>query len=258
MFPLWIALLVVCALFGIRLALSGSQSVSGFLTLSSDDTTFVLLFLLLFGMLTAVFVLNIIEVIQRFWHGLLKDEGYLMFTLPVTVRELIISKALSALIISLISVVVAFFCFLLIIMLSAISNITDLSYLWFADFWKQLLAALGKNPLGITGWSIYWIIAVLTKLLENIYHAYTAMAIGQLSNKNRFITSIVAYLGLSAVVSMIVAFPLINIEFSRKMFTSSTEPLTGAMLIILGANILLVAVYHVVTEFLLTKNLNLE
>lgn len=39
----------------------------------------------------AVFTVTII--IQRFYKGLLKDEGYLMFTLPVESWKLILSKA---------------------------------------------------------------------------------------------------------------------------------------------------------------------
>ena len=36
------------------------------------------------GLFIALFVMTLILIIQRFNHNLLKEEGYLMFTLPVT------------------------------------------------------------------------------------------------------------------------------------------------------------------------------
>ncbi|MDR1326369.1 MAG: hypothetical protein LBK00_10080 [Treponema sp.] len=45
-----------------------------------------------------VVTVNIIMLIQRFRDNLLKDEGYLMFTLPVTRWQLLVSKALTALV----------------------------------------------------------------------------------------------------------------------------------------------------------------
>ena len=42
-------------------------------------------------LIMAVIILNLVIIIQYFWKGLLKEEGYLMFTLPVSVRSLILS-----------------------------------------------------------------------------------------------------------------------------------------------------------------------
>ena len=48
-----------------------------------------LLFLLL---IMAVVVMNIVVIIQRFWKGLLKEEGYLMFTIPVSEKSDIVKS----------------------------------------------------------------------------------------------------------------------------------------------------------------------
>lgn len=42
--------------------------------------------------MVALFVLTMIVIIQRFYKGLLCDEGYLMFTLPVKPWQLIATK----------------------------------------------------------------------------------------------------------------------------------------------------------------------
>jgi len=269
MFPLWIALLAVSVLFGIRLFFTGPDSDSIFMS-GENSVSIMLLTLLLFGVFVAVFVLNIILVIQRFWNGLLKDEGYLMFTLPVSTRSLIISKALSAVIIYIISALVAAVCFILIVGFGFTASRHNLGFFWFVDVWKeginQLSQIFSGRILSLIGWILYWIITGLTELLENIYHAYTAMAIGQLSNKNRFLSSIIAYLGLSFAVSTAVSVPLFtfgaigNTEaLAPHWFTVSQGfPSVPVLIISLMVNILLVVIYHVVTEFLLTKNLNLE
>ncbi|MDR2418617.1 MAG: hypothetical protein LBD79_06145 [Treponema sp.] len=48
--------------------------------------------------LAMVLTVNIIMIVQRFRDNLLKNEGYLMFTLPVTKWQLLASKALTALV----------------------------------------------------------------------------------------------------------------------------------------------------------------
>ncbi|MBQ9155678.1 MAG: hypothetical protein IJ137_02735 [Eubacterium sp.] len=266
MFPLWIALFIASILFGIRSAIfhPGSEAI---LDSSEADAIQMLMFVILFGVGVAVFVLNIIVIIQRFWHGLLKDEGYLMFTLPVSVRQLILSKAISAFILSLLSLLVALVCFLLIIAASILASLKgQVPYLWYIDVWRELKSALvqafGRNPAAFAGWTIYWIIAGATDLLGDIYQAYAAMAIGQLSNKNRFISSIIAYIGISIVLSTIVAIPLVGLGqlggFGFVHFFDTEAITTTVMIIGLVVNILQLIAFHIITEFILRNNLNLE
>ena len=56
------------------------------------------------AILIALFVIALIFIIQRFYLGLLGDEGYLMFTLPVRPWQLIASKAICALVASTVSI----------------------------------------------------------------------------------------------------------------------------------------------------------
>ena len=44
----------------------------------------------------ALLIITIVMVLQRFYKNLLKEEGYLMHTLPVTPRQLILAKLLVA------------------------------------------------------------------------------------------------------------------------------------------------------------------
>ena len=89
--PLWGVLLVMGLIFGISIR----SNLDGI-----GNTMIVFSLVVIIAVIVAIFVMNVIIVIQRFWNGLLQEEGYLMFTLPVTTRSLILSKVISALIIS--------------------------------------------------------------------------------------------------------------------------------------------------------------
>lgn len=89
--PLWGVLLVMGLIFGISIR----SNLDGI-----GNTMIVFNLVVIVAVIVAIFVMNVIIVIQRFWNGLLQEEGYLMFTLPVTTRSLILSKVISALIIS--------------------------------------------------------------------------------------------------------------------------------------------------------------
>ena len=100
--PLWLTVIALSVIFAIKYWGGAAYNVD-----MGNDTVDLILFIILFSVALAIVVMNILFIVQRFWNGLLKEEGYLMFTLPVTTRSLIMSKALSALVISLGSLLVA-------------------------------------------------------------------------------------------------------------------------------------------------------
>ena len=71
-----------------------------------------------FVLIFALFIVTLILVVQRFYHGLLCREGYMMFSLPVPVWQLIASKAVVGLIMALISSITVF-ASIFILMMSA-------------------------------------------------------------------------------------------------------------------------------------------
>ena len=109
------------------LALVNRFTVNSFVTSASGlrQTVSGVAMLVYVGIMIAMFVVTIIFVIQRFFRGLLGDEGYLMHTLPVRPWELIGSKLLCAVVTTLLSIVVAILSILLIMPISWI-NILDM------------------------------------------------------------------------------------------------------------------------------------
>ena len=84
------------------LALLANLSIRGLAGNLSDVPMLKILFTLIiifFGAaVVATVVMSLVIMVSRFYRNLLKDEGYLMFTLPVSVHELIWSKLIVSLV----------------------------------------------------------------------------------------------------------------------------------------------------------------
>ena len=181
--PLWGVLLVMGLIFGISIR----SNLDGI-----GNTMIVFSLVVIVAVIVAIFVMNVIIVIQRFWNGLLQEEGYLMFTLPVTTRSLILSKVISALIISCGTALVISLLGVEIIAISPVKLMDTVTY------FGNWVIKVHAGP-----WIGYGAVIAVVGLLSGIYHIYAAMVIGQLSNGNRFLFAFVAYAALSIIVSLI-------------------------------------------------------
>lgn len=227
MIPFWIALFAVGILWGGQMRARDITALS-FL---GGDTGMVIVILIFTALVMAVFAMNIIVVVQRFWKGILKEEGYLMFTLPVSTRSLIFSKLLSSFLISLGTILI------LIVLVSLIIVIQGLDL-------HSLQTALQNITISsiVIKWSVYGIALGVFALFNSIYHIYAAMAIGQLSNRNRMVCAFAAYVVLSIVFG-VVEMPLLSLSNEWG---------------ILAMEVVEIILYHIMTEYILTKKLNLE
>ena len=234
--PLWGVLLVMGVIFGISIRSD----------LNGMNVMIMLSLFVIFAVVVAIFVMNVIIVIQRFWKGLLQEEGYLMFTLPVTTRSLILSKVISALIISCGTALVISLLGIEIIAISPVKLMDTVTY--FGNWVIEVHA----GP-----WIGYGSVLAVVGLLSGIYHVYAAMVIGQLSNGNRFLCAFVAYAGLAIIVSLIGIPSLMNLG-NMGASLQNAFGFDSDLWIYLVENIVIIVIYHIVTEVILTKKLNLE
>jgi len=243
-------------------------------TLSNIDTNQffgtgrILSIVLFVGVLVATAVLALIFIVQRFYKGLLGEEGYLMFTLPVKSWQLILSKAVSAVIVLAVSSVVAGVS--LCIMASA--------SLWLRGFMTVQIPSMFddlRQELSLSGFSFAVVIAelIVLSLLDSavgIYQIYAAIALGHLFRKHRVILSFVMYLLLNSAVSTFSSrFIFLGVNshafasFTHwlRMLADGGKGLLAANIVLAGLFLLIVlqlAVFHLITERILSKRLNLE
>jgi hypothetical protein len=196
---------------------------------------------ILWGMaFMAVFIVNLVIVILRFRDNFLKDEGYLMFTLPVSGWELIASKAAAAL------------CtFLLTGIACALSM---LIFTFIADY-RQILDSLPRMFRGLLdGWAytppllIIRIVTALVVAFQQLCLVYAVMTVSHLAPRFRGLAGFGAYFA----VMTFVQHPLIR--------ATGALPLSGAprLLALALPEAAFAALYFWCASRLLKHRINLE
>lgn len=160
----------------------------------------VILALLYVALLVAVFVVTVVILIQRFYQNLLGDEGYLMFTLPVTVAQHIWSKVIVAVAICLLSGLVAL---LSIAIIGADTNLIFGIGIMLDELGKAIVA----DPNGL-GYMLEGILLLLLSLASSVLFIYLCMALGHLAKKHRVLMSVVWYFVLSTAAQFLLTFVL--------------------------------------------------
>nr|WP_288248278.1 ABC transporter permease [uncultured Romboutsia sp.] len=250
--PLYIAILVVSIVNGLSLNLE-ILNIQGLATI------------VLMCLFISLFVITIVVTIQRFNKNLLKDEGYLMFTLPVSSKHLILSKYLTSLIWTFLSFVVAFLSFTIIFMIPTYKYF-DFSY--FINEFNLLFSNMLN--LNILGQFLKIILLMIISYTIFIFNVYLALSVGQLPIFNRFrnVSSFIGFLVINLlisyaqnIVSLFVNDASVNIEAIDNInyaINSVTSIVSKGLNIAIVINIIIILVLFFATTYILDKKLNLE
>ncbi|MBR2781927.1 MAG: hypothetical protein IKE00_01145 [Oscillospiraceae bacterium] len=220
-------------------------------------------FLMFLAIMVSMAVLTLIFVIQRFYNGLLKDEGYLMFTLPVKPWQLITSKGISAVLVNIISGIIAIVAIMILFPWKDVGE-------FIREFWNGLFLNAPIPVWQIVVLILEFLFMVLVNVAKSIYQIYAAIALGHQFKKHRVGMAFVMYLLISLALSTI-ASSILQLIFSSGSITLDTLLDTfsrwnwsffgsvsfGLWILILIAGVQLVA-FHIIAERLLSKRLNLE
>lgn len=211
--------------------------------------------------MVGMFVMTFIMMIQRFQKNLLSDEGYLMLTLPVKPWKHIVSKLLVSMLWMVVSGITAILSILIISLKKGDFTI-----------FSEVFATLHQRVFGELGTLLYlmsfeMIIGLLIALASGILIIYASIAIGHLFNQHKMLASFGAFIGLSTLSEILSKlFSLIpgiadfsNINISSYSDFIGMQPILQLMIasgiIITG---LLGVAYFAITNYILSKRLNLE
>ena len=231
----------------------------------------VLPMMLLVALYVAMGIFVLVFIVERFYKGLLGDEGYLMFTLPVTTSAHIGSKLLTGMIFAILSTLVAIVSGLLLMLVLEPVGLHET-----IRTWSGMSAYLRDNPLPAgTGWvmaefAVYTLVAMAAANLQ----IYTAISIGHLAKKHRGGFALLAYVGISIAFSIIMngcmslllqsdAFPnvLLNWEFcldDTGWHVQGVGAIAAALGVALGLELIKGVGFFFATRAILSKRLNLE
>ena len=199
-------------------------------------------------------VIWLVVTVLRFRNNLLKDEGYLMNTLPVSTGSLVWSKLLSSLVLLLLTVFAIF--------IAVSININSIT--WLKEPFDELMAC--KNPAFVI---ITLVVYLLIAALSSTSLLYVCLSFGYRSSRNRDLMSIVTYViiywihQVLAVLVIVATYAIFNpnnfISTLDKLFAENTPDVMPILLIPAGILLLVeLSVYVALTTHNLKKHLNLE
>ncbi len=187
--------------------------------------------------------------IVRFYKNMVSDEGYLTFTLPAKVEQLVFAKFLVAYVWQLVTVVL---CVLSLIAVFVVGHMSFGEFFDGVSYIADMLGGVGPAILVMT------LISMMYQLM--IY--YLSIAIGQRFGNYKILASIIAYLALTFAVELVLMLIVLGIfgivgivEMSQSLYSMEGMSwfylATGAISAVIG-----VAAYFV-TCYQLKKKLNL-
>lgn len=196
-----------------------------------------------FALSAAVAVMVVIFSVSRFYKNLVRDEGYLMHTLPVPTWQLLASKLITVYIWTISTVVVEFICLSI--------AFEDFN---FFELTSDLIELLSDSR-GINIFIVYLILAPFS-LMSCIYFAF---ALGNLFSKNKLGMSVAMYFAVKfaerILSSIISAAVYASYDPSSHYDSSFFDKATTARFVL---SWLLAVGYFIAAERIFSKKLNLE
>ena len=229
----------------------------GLTTQSSDSKTefmVVISALLYTAVATAIFVMTIILIVQRYNNSLLGDEAYFNHVLPVSVSAHIGNKVISATMWIFVTVLVAVLTAVLIGIGAMIVAGPEFS---FREMIHDLMNMQLDWPKHLGLYIVEVLIMVIASAVKTIMQIYAAITIGHQAQNRTTLASIGAYI-LILVFESIVG--RMFIPLFAKIGFSEDEFLNFTMIFIVGviAAAAFSAVYFFVCKYLMEKRLNLN
>ena len=213
------------------------------------------------GLLMVLFVLaifaltlmSVVVMVQRFYKNLLTDEGYLMFTLPVSVHGLMWSKIL----VSAVWFVVTFAADMLagFISIFKVEMINGLGQS-FKNIFSDISAQYALNG---AAFAVEFIIIVFLACAGMCLLFYASMSVGFSFPRNKWLLSVVfffvfqiamQFLGLGGI------FTWASVGSVNQL--SVLGAIHSSIWLLIAGELVLCAIFYVITWLMLKKRLNLE
>ncbi len=199
-----------------------------------------------------IFIGTVLMYILRFRSNILKDEGYLMHTLPVKARNLVITKVMATISWLVVDVIVGYFVY----------SISKLDFLWITPIIDGFSAEMNNNSMIIVLFATYLFVDIILVISQ----IFASLCIGYTASENRDLMSFVAYIGTYMIIQVtnligLVIVSLMNFGKLTVIIESEEFPIdfvNDMFLIMSIILVVLVIAYNTVSIKLLNNKLNLE
>ena len=215
----------------------------------SDTTTSGITVFAFMSVITAMFVIAVIFVVNRFSKGLLGGEGYLMFTLPVRSWQLVLSKLICALVSWAGCVMVAFASLFIMIPF-------NWAELFQFPFWSDIFRGIMKHP-GTLALMAEFCLVILAFIVLFISVMYLAMAIGHLFSRHRRLISVAAFIGLYILLANVYS-RVFSYRFIQSLMDAATVNAYSSMLAAIAIMLVPAVIFLALVCWILDHRLDLE
>ena len=218
---------------------------------SKNEFMVVISALLYTAIATAIFVMTIIMIVQRYSNSLLGDEAYFNHVLPVTVSEHIGNKAISATLWIFVTILVAVFTGLLIGIGAVIVSGEFISLRELIQSFYQI-----DLPKHFGMYVIEVLLLTITGTVKTIMQIYAAITIGHQVQNRTTLASIGAYILILIFESSVgrALMPLVfNLEYGADGFVNFNRVfIPGFILAVIFS-----VIYFFICKYLMENRLNL-
>ena len=203
--------------------------------------------LLCIGVVFITFIIGIVN----FYKQTVKDEGYLLHTLPVSKNSILVSKLLSLISMEVLSLVVAIITALITLNVSP-DKVCDVI--------KFVLDKIGDYKLT----TLLITLAMFVGQITNILLVYVSISFGQKHSTNKLLFSIiygVVVYNITQIVTTVIYLPLLlNNKYIEALSQTIPEShiLNVMLLVAIVTSLIINIVYYILTKKNLETKLNLE
>lgn len=208
----------------------------------------------------AVCVVSFLLMVQRFYKNLLRDEGYLMFTLPASVHQQVWSKLIVS--------SVWFIATGVVVMLSFMMMAMDVGFLeGMVGVMRQLFRDItAYYAINGTVFLLELLVLAFVGCIGFCLQFYAALAIGHSFSNHKFAWSVAFFFILQFASQLVGSLLLLSLDapFINRLLGSLDFRVSGMAAVHMGMGILIVismlyaAVFYVITIYFLKNRLNLE
>lgn len=229
--------------------------------------TMISIFLYYFGIIACT-VGTMLIIAIRFYKTCYTDEAYLTHTLPVSAKQLVAAKTITAILCHLITLL---FIALTAVLLVGIfvTHMINLGEFQMSDLPSDVFAEMNAEfaeefGIGFAGYFLYLGIYCLLSSVCGIILVLGCVSLGQLYTKHRILGAIIAYFAVTAIMQFVTyaaMIPMYGKIFAAE-FAGESIPMFTALqpifIITLVFSIILSIIMYFVNIHMMTKRLNLE
>ncbi|MEG1658792.1 MAG: hypothetical protein RR288_06990 [Oscillibacter sp.] len=214
--------------------------------------------LLMFAFVFAIMgvcIMSLVLMIQRFYKNLMGDEGYVMFTLPVSVHQQVWSKLIVS--------SVWFIATGAAVILAALIMSFDVSLVGYT--WDVIQEILGQITAyyALNGTAIFLelLVLIFVSCAAACLQFYAAMAVGHSFANHKGLWSVGVFFVSQFALQFLGSILLIALDFTNFSFDWITSGMLAVHVVMVGSSLFMAlygALFYGVTTFTLKRHLNLE